>query len=124
MNEEWQDRLLFALDGKYRELREDNHVTANEVLVYEMATGKVEAVDLMELPLRYPCGPGHRWSYADLGEMVADKANLYRQSCLAHEINDEDPLAQPPCGTVVLIITDNYRPYQRVTVHARILPDS
>lgn len=123
MNEDWQEKLLFALDGKYRELREDNHVTANEVLVYDVATGTVEAVDLMELPLRYPCGPGHRWSYGDLGELVADKAMLYRQSCVAHEISDDDPSSQPPCGTVVLMITEDYRPYHWVTVKARILPD-
>lgn len=123
MNEDWQDKLLFALDGKYRELREDNHVTPNEVLVYDVASGTVEAVDLMDLPLLYPCGPGQRWSYGDLGELVADKATLYRQSCVAHEINEEDPSSQPQCGTVVLMITENYRPYQRVTVKARILPD-
>ena len=115
-----EDRLLFALDGKYRELRQDNHVTPNEILVFDAATGAVEAVDLMDLPLRYPCGPGERWSLQDLGHVVADKAMLYRQSVVAHEINDEDPAAEPTCGTVVLVITENHRPYRRLQIKSRI----
>ena len=120
--DELEDRLLFALDGKYRELRQDNHVTANEILVFDAATGIVEAVDLMNLPLKYPCGPGERWSLEDLGAVVKDKALLYRRSMVAHEINDEDPEAEPTCGTVVLVITTDYRPYQRLTILSRILP--
>lgn len=120
--DELEDRLLFALDGKYRELRQDNHVTANEILVFDAATGTVEAVDLMNLPLKYPCGPGERWSLEDLGAVVKDKALLYRRSMVAHEINDEDPEAEPTCGTVVLVITTDYRPYQRLTILSRILP--
>ena len=120
--DELEDRLLFALDGKYRELRQDNHVTGNEILVFDAATGTVEAVDLMNLPLKYPCGPGERWSLEDLGAVVKDKALLYRRSMVAHEINDEDPEAEPTCGTVVLVITTDYRPYQRLTILSRILP--
>ena len=120
--DELEDRLLFALDGKYRELRQDNHVTANEILVFDAATGTVEAVDLMNLPLKYPCGPGERWSLEDLGAVVKDKALLYRRSMVAHEINDEDPKAEPTCGTVVLVITTEYQPYQRLTILSRILP--
>ena len=120
--DELEDRLLFALDGKYRELRQDNHVTANEILVFDAATGTVEAVDLMNLPLKYPCGPGERWSLEDLGAVVKDKALLYRRSMVAHEINDEDPEAEPTCGTVVLVITTEYQPYQRLTILSRILP--
>jgi len=118
-----QDRLLFALDGRYRELRQDNHVTPNEILVFTEETGIVESVDLMDLPLKYPCGPSESWSLEDLGAVVRDKASLYRRSLVAHEISDEDPEAEPTCGTVVLIITTNYRPYQRLTILSRILPD-
>ena len=118
-----QDRLLFALDGKYRELKQDNHVTPNEILVFDAAKGTVEAVDLMDLPLRYPCGPGERWSLEDLGSVVKDKAALYRRSVVAHEISNEDPEAEPTCGTVVLLITKDHRPYQRLTILSRILPD-
>ena len=122
--DELEDRLLFALDGKYRELRQDNHVTANEILVFDAATGTVEAVDLMNLPLKYPCGPGERWSLEDLGAVVKDKALLYRRSMVAHEINDEDPEAEPTCGTVVLVITTDFRPYQRLEILSRILPNT
>jgi len=118
-----EDRLLFALDGKYRELRQDNHVTPNEILVFDAASGTVEAVDLMDLPLRYPCGPGERWSLQDLGAVVKEKATLYRRSVVAHEINEEDPDAEPTCGTVVLLITTDFRPYRRLTVLSRILPN-
>lgn len=117
-----EDRLLFALDGKYRELRQANHVTANEILVFDVATSTVESVDLMYLPLKYPCGPGERWSFEDLGAVVRDKATLYRRSMVAHEISEEDPEAEPTCGTVVLVITTDYQPYQRLTILSMILP--
>ena len=116
-------RILELLNGPYSELRDDNHVTPNEILVYDVAADTVEAVDLMELPLRYPCGAGNRWSYEDLGQVVADKAMLYRQSIIAHEISDEDDEASPTCGTVVLVITTDYRPYQRIQTRARITPE-
>jgi hypothetical protein len=120
----WEGTLLALLDGPYQELRDDNHVTPNEVLVFDEAAGTVEAVDLMELPLRYPVGTGCRWSAHDLGELVLDKALLYRQSLVAHEINDENPAAEPTCGTVVLVVTSvNGQPYRRVTVKARIDPN-
>lgn len=119
--ETYEDRLLFALDTTYRELREDNHVTPNEILVFDVASGQIQAIDLMELPLRYPCGPGNRWSYEDLGHVVADKALLYRQSVLAHEISDEDAEAEPTCGTVVLVITEDHRPYRRLQIKSRIM---
>jgi hypothetical protein len=118
-----EDRLLFALEGKCRELRQDNHVTPNEILVFDAATGTVESVDLMDLPLMYPCGPGERWSLHDLGSVVNDKAMLYRQSMVAHEISDEDPEAEPTCGMIVLLIPPDHRPYQRLTILSGILPD-
>jgi hypothetical protein len=121
--EPWEDTLLALLDGPYKEVRDDNHVTPNEVLVFGEAAGTVEAVDLMEIPLRYPVGTGGRWSAHDLGELVLDKALLYRQSLVAHEINDDEPAAEPTCGTVVLVVTAiSGQPYRRVTVKARIDP--
>lgn len=116
-------QLLDLLNGPYSELRDDTHITPNEILVYDVAAGTIEAVDLMELPLRYPCGAGNRWSYEDLGHVVADKALLYRQSVIAHEISNEDDEAAPPCGTVVLVITTDHRPYQRIQTRARINPE-
>jgi len=119
--ETYEDRLLVALDTTYRELREDNHVAPNEILVFDVASGQIESIDLMELPLRYPCGPGNRWSYEDLGHVVADKALLYRQSMLAHEISDEDAEAEPTCGTVALVITEDHRAYRRLQIKSRIV---
>jgi hypothetical protein len=121
-NEQLTEGLLRALDGPYRELRQDNHVDPEAILVYDAATETVEAITLNELPLRYPAGPGNRWSYEDLGAVVAEKAALYRQSVIATEISDEDPEAEPTVGTVVLAITENHRPYQRLIVKSRILP--
>jgi hypothetical protein len=116
-------QLLDLLNGPYSELRDDTHIAPNEILVYDVAAGTIEAVDLMELPLRYPCGAGNRWSYEDLGHVVADKALLYRQSIIAHEISEEDEEAEPTCGTVVLVITTDHRPYQRIQTRARITPE-
>jgi hypothetical protein len=116
------NKLLLLLDGPYRELRDDNHVTPNEVLVFDETTEEVEAIDLMQLPLRYPVGPGGRWSASDLGEVVKEKALLYRQSLMAYEINEEDPETEPTCGTVLLVITTGNRPYKRLEIKSRILP--
>ena len=79
-----EEKLLELLDGPYKELRDDNHVDPHRVLVFEEAEGTVEAVELFELPLRYPVGPGGRWSAHDLGELLKDKALLYRQSQGVH----------------------------------------
>jgi hypothetical protein len=117
----YNDALLEALDGTYKELRQDNHITPNAILVFDVATGTVTEVDFAELPLRYPTkGKGARWSTTDLGEVVADKALLYRKSMIAHEINDEDPTSQPQCGTVILVIPSNST-YHRLTVLSRII---
>ena len=116
-----EEKLLELLNGLYKELRDDNHVDPHRVLVFEEAEGTVEAVELFELPLRYPVGPGGRWSAHDLGELLKDKALLYRQSLVTHEISDEDPTAEPACGTVVLAIPETAsEPYRRVCTRARI----
>lgn len=115
--------LLELLDGPYRELRDSNHISPNEILVYNEEAGTIEAIDLMDLPLRYPCGAGERWSYEDLGRIVMDKALLYRQSLIATEISDEDPTASPTCGTVLLVITRDHKPYKRFQVKAQIVPE-
>lgn len=112
--------LLEALDGPYKELRDDNHITPNAILVFDVAAGTVTEVDFAELPLLHPTkGKGARWSTTDLGEVVADKALLYRKSVIAHEIHDADHAAQPQCGTVVLVVPLTGT-YQRLTVLARI----
>ncbi len=120
--ETWEDQLLFALDGKYRELKQDNHVDPFAVLVYDVVSKTVEAVDLADLPLKHPVGPGERWGYSDLGAVVNEKALLFRQSVIATEISDEDPDAKPTVGTVVLVVTESDAPYHWITVKSRILP--
>jgi hypothetical protein len=97
------DNLESVMDAN-RELRDDNFVHPDSILVFTETTGTLEEVAFIELPLRFPLlGKGARWSYDDLGEILAVKALLYRQSMIAQEISDEDPTAEPVCGTVVLV---------------------
>ena len=97
------DKLEIALEEN-RQLRDDNHVCPDAVLLYTENANTLEEVALMELPLRFPLkGKGRRWSYEDLGKVLEAKALLYRQSVVAHQISDEDPEAEPPCGTVVIV---------------------
>jgi hypothetical protein len=118
------EKVLAALDGTYRELRDDTHINPHAVLVFDEATETVEAVELCELPLRYPVsGQGARWSYGCLGELVASKALLYRQSKVAHELHDEDPTSEAPCGTPVLAVPEQPGPYSWFEVKARTLPE-
>ena len=104
-------RIKELLDGEFHELRCDNHVTPDAILVYDEGADSIEEIDLMDLPLEYPCGPGCRWSDGDLGAVVREKALLFRQSMIAHEISDEDQEATPVCGTIVLVVTKGHRPY-------------
>jgi hypothetical protein len=119
---ETNDRIKQLLDGEFHELRCDNHVTPDAILVYDEEADSIEEIDLMDLPLRYPCGPGCRWSDSDLRAIVKEKALLYRQSMISHEISDEDREATPACGTVVLVITRDHRPYKWLRVVATIEP--
>ena len=122
-----RDKLLSAMDGPYRELRDDTHINPHTVLVFtEGADGEpdtVEAVDLCDLPLRYPAtGSSARWCYSDLGRLVAAKALLYRQSKLAHELHDEDSTSEAPCGVPVLAIPVGVGTYYWFDVRSRTLP--
>lgn len=126
-NDLLQDKLLAALDGPFRSLRDDTHIAPHTVLVFtEGADGEpdtVEAVDLCDLPLRYPvAGRGARWCAENLGELVASKSLLYRQSKVAHELHDEDPTSQAPCGVPVLAVPSRPGPYYWFDVRARTLP--
>lgn len=118
----WRDHLQQALDEN-RELRDDNFVHPESVLVFTEVTGCLEEVPLWDLALLYPLKqPGQRWSHSDLGEVVEAKATLYRQSKVANELAEEDPTATPECGTVVLVDPDRPGPLVWVTVRARVLP--
>lgn len=118
---EWEGKMMRALNERYSELRDDNFVTPDAILIYEEETDTIVEMDLMDVPLNYPCrGEGARWSTLDLGEVVADKALLFRQSCIATEISDEDPEATPTCGTIVLCVPKGNGPYRRVGIKASI----
>lgn len=119
----YDDALSEAIEAN-RELRDDNFVTPEALLVFTEATGELEEVELWELPLRYPLKqPGQRWSHSDLGKVMEAKATLYRQSKVANELADEDPKATPECGTVVLVVTERERPLSWCVVKARVLPE-
>jgi hypothetical protein len=117
------DKLEIALEEN-RQLRDDNHVCPDAVLLYTENANTLEEVALMELPLRFPLkGKGCRWSYEDLGKVLEAKALLYRQSVVAHEISDENPEAQPPCGTVVIVQHAERHCLSWFQVTARIDPE-
>jgi hypothetical protein len=126
-NQLLQEKVLASLDGEYRELRDDTHINPHAVLVFtEGADGEpdtVEAVDLCELPLKHPIKGRHaRWCAENLGELVASKALLYRQSKLAHELHDEDSTSEAPCGVPVLAIPVGVGTYYWFDVRSRTLP--
>ena len=117
------EKLDFAIEAN-RRLRDDNHVTPDAILVFTEATGTLEEVAIIDLPLRFLLsGKGARWCYADLGEIIAAKALLYRQSVVAHEISEEDPTAEPPCGTVVLVQHADQHCLSWYRITARIAPE-
>ena len=81
------------------ELRDDNCVTPDAVLLFTEATSELEEIEFWELPLKFPLSnPGMRWSHRDLGRLVEAKSALFRQSTTT----------TPRCGTVVLV--DPIRP--------------
>lgn len=119
----WHKPLEKALEAN-RELRDDNFVHPESVLVFTEATGCLEEVPLWDLALRYPLtGRGQRWSFEDLGEVVQAKATLYRQSKVANELAEEDPTATPECGTVVLVDPVRPGPLHWSVIKARIAPE-
>ncbi|MFO7627914.1 MAG: hypothetical protein R6W06_00055 [Prochlorococcaceae cyanobacterium] len=127
MDEDGSDNLLSALlDGPFRTLRDRNHVDLNRILVWDQDRQPViQAVLFLELLGRYPCGDDAeaQWSAEDLLEILQKKRELLRMSEVAHEISEERPRAQPPCGTVVLIINRNRsEPHSWVVSRARITP--
>ncbi len=99
----YAEALSETLDAN-RELRDDNFVHPESVLVFTEATRALEEVELWRLALRYPLQqPGQRWSYEDLGKVTEAKATLYQQSKVANDLAEEDSEATPTCGTVVLV---------------------
>jgi hypothetical protein len=121
--ENWRDHLQKSLDAN-RELRDDNFVHPESVLVFSEAARRLEETPLWELPLKYPLkGHGQRWSTSDLGEILEAKATLYRQSKAANDLAEEHPDATPECGTVVLVDPDRPGPLHWCVIKARIAPE-
>jgi len=119
----YNESLSDALEQN-RELRDCNFVTPDAILVFMEKTNKLEEVELCELPLRYPLEqPGQRWSFSDLGQLVAAKAVLFRQSKVANELADEDPAATPFCGTVVLVDPVRPGPLYWCRITAAVIPE-
>ena len=118
-----REKLLESLD-KNRELRDDNFVHPESVLVFTEATNTLEEVPVWELPLRFPLqGHGARWCHSDLGEILERKATLYRQSQAANDLAEEHPEATPECGTVCLVVPDRAGVLSWCEVKARIAPE-
>ena len=120
------DLLAALLDGPFRRLRDDNHVDAHSILVWDrQRQPAIQAVPFLELLSRYPCGEaaGTQWSGQDLVEILQEKHQLLRRSLVAQEIAEERGDAQPACGTVVLTInSDPDLPHSWAVVQARITP--
>lgn len=118
-----RDALLEALNSN-KEIRDDNHVDDTSILVWTEETNCLEAVPLIELPLRYPLqGTGARWSFEDLGKLLQAKATMFRTSIAAHELSEEHPELSPTCGTVVLIIPKRPGVFHWVETKANIAPE-
>jgi len=125
--EEENAELMALLSGPFAAVKDQNHVEAAEVLVWDRQREPViESVPWHELTLRYPCGgPDDGWDLEDLGKMTMKKGMLYRQSVVAHELSDEDPSASPTCGTVVLIVrTEGEGTHRWLVEKSAIEPES
>lgn len=125
--EQENEELLALLDGPFKDVRDQNHVEADRVLVWDRQREPVvESVPLHELLLRYPCGVrGAGWTLQDLGEMTMKKGRLYAESVIAHELSEEDPTASPTCGTVVLVVRSKQEEAHRwLAVKAAIDPEA
>ena len=106
-----------------RELRDDKIVHPECILVFTEATGTLEEVAFIDLPLLFPLkGKGARCSYEDLGELLAAKSMLYCQSKAANELVEEHPDATPECGTVCLVQHTDQHVLSWCQVRARIDP--
>jgi len=120
------DLLAALLDGPFRRLRDENHIDAHSILVWDrQRQPAIQAVAFLALLSRYPCGEqaDSQWSATDLVEILREKHELLRRSLVAQEIAEEQEEAQPACGTVVLLINpDPDLPHRWSVVRARITP--
>ena len=115
-------KLLDAVNGRYAEMRDDNFIDPDRILVYDEATDSVSECHIDVLPDEYPTnGRGHRWSSTDLADAIWEKQLAVRQSERAHEVTDKDPNATAFCQGVVLVIpADSRVPYRIRSITAII----
>ena len=114
IDEDLDRKLLEAVNGRYAELRDDNFIDPDRILVYDEETDTIAECHIEVLSDEYPTkGPGHRWSSTDLADTLWEKHLAVRQSLQAHEITDQDPHAVASCQGVVLVIpADSRVPYR------------
>lgn len=120
------DQCLHALlEGPFRRLRDANHVDPNAILVWDGSRDPViEAVGLLELLARYPCGEvGSQWAPEDYTRILKAKHDLYRMSVVAHALAAADARITPVCGTVLLVISPRTdRPHRWLRITTLIAP--
>lgn len=118
-----RERLLQVVDEN-NGLRDDCFYTPETILVYTEEAESLEAVPIWELPLRFPLtGRGARWGHASFGEIIEQKATLYRQSKAANDIAETVPGSTPECGTVCLIVPKREGVMSWTVIKARVAPE-
>jgi len=101
ITEELQAKALNALDANPGILQASTNAPYS-ILVYTEETNQLEAVELQELPLLYPCsGRSARWNFESFGRVVVDKALLHRKRA----------------GTLCIAISSKPFPYRVFTVY-------
>jgi len=124
IDEDIERKLLEAVNGRYAEMRDDNFIDPDRILVYDEETDTIAECHIEVLHDEYPTnGPGHRWSSTDLSDAIWVKQLAVRQSIQATETTDQDPNATAFCEGVVLVIPADRRVPYRVKVITAIIAD-
>ena len=121
---EYLTNLQELLDGPYRELKQDNFVDPDRVLVYYQGKEIIKAMTFDEVASEHPYGPFPcRWVLGNFSKLRIKKDILYKQSIEAHEESDRDPFAMPSVGTMLLAIPLGPIPYRMHVITGMILPE-
>jgi len=116
--------LQELLDGPFRELRQDNHIDPDRILVYYQENESIKALTFDEIALEHPYGAFPcRWSKGNFSKLRMMKRILYEMSIKAHHQTDEDSNAMPTVGTMVLVIPLGPIPYRTHKITSLILPE-
>ncbi len=115
----WGPALNVAL-AEHPHLIDRNFVQGDQLLVFDEESGRLEAVAVWDLPLRYPIDD--RWIDSDFGKVLRLKFAGYRQSLVAYALARENHEAKPQCSAVVLVIpADENWAYSYIEVRERAL---